>query len=241
MPPLPPPLDLLPPLLGGLGATVVLTLGGAVVALVAAFLGGLGRLSESRPVYAVATAYVEVFRGTSALVQLFWFYFALPFFGIEMSAVVAGIAVLGLNIGSYGAEVVRGAIAAVPPGQREAGLALGFGERQIRWRIVIPQAAPAMVPPAGNLFIELLKASSLASLITVHELTFQGQLLRGATLRTIEIFTLVLLVYYALAKIISWGMGRLERRLARGRDAGLEDDGGDGGGPDLARAEVAGA
>lgn len=216
---LPPPLDLLPDLLAGLGATIALTVGGAAVALVAAFVAGLGRLSRRRPARALATAYVEIFRGTSALVQLFWFYFALPFVGIRLDAMTAGILVLGLNIGSYGAEVVRGAVQAVPPGQREAGLALNFTERQIRWRIVMPQAAVAMVPPAGNLAIELLKASALASLITVHELTFQGQLLRSSNLRTIEIFTLVLLLYYALARAISWGMGRLEGRLGRGRDA----------------------
>jgi polar amino acid transport system permease protein len=205
--------------LAGVQATVLLTLGGAVVAVVCALAAGLGRLSRRAAVRAVATGYVEVFRGTSALVQLFWFYFALPFVGIRLDAITAGIVVLGLNIGSYGAEVVRGAIQAVPPGQREAGVALGFTPRQIRWRIVVPQAAVAMMPPAGNLLIELLKASALASLITVHELTFQGQLLRDATLRTLEIYAVVLLMYYALARLITWGMGRLERRLARGRDA----------------------
>lgn len=216
---LPAPLDLLPGLLDGLGATLALTAGGAVVAVLGAFAGGLGRLSRRRPVRAVATAYVEIFRGTSALVQLFWFYFALPFVGIRLSALAAGILVLGLNIGSYGAEVVRGAVQAVPPGQREAARALGFSDRQVRWRIVMPQAALAMVPPAGNLAIELLKGTALASLITVHELTFQGQLLRSATLRTVEIFALVLVIYYGLARLITFAMGRLERHLARGRDA----------------------
>jgi len=217
---MPPPLDLLPGFLPGLGATIVLTLGGIALATVCALAAGLGRLSERRWVRAAATAYVETFRGTSALVQLFWFYFALPFIGIRLGAMAAGILVLGLNIGSYGAEVVRGAIQAVPPGQRDAALALGFTERQIRWRVVIPQAAIAMVPPAGNLYIELLKATALASLITVHELTFQGQLMRSATLRTAEIFLLLLVFYYGLARLISAAMGHLEKRLSHGRDLG---------------------
>src|SRR5690606_36179784 len=118
---------------------------------------GLGRLSKVAPVRWLATAYVEKFRGTSALVQLFWVYFALPRFGVEVSATLAGVLVLGLNGGAYGAEVVRSAIQAVPPGQREAARALGFSARQIRWRLVLPQAVGPMLPPAGNLVIELLK------------------------------------------------------------------------------------
>lgn len=211
---LPAPFDLLPGLLEGLRVTVRLTLGGALVGIACAIVAGLGKRSSLSPWRWLCVAYVEVFRGTSALVQLFWFYFALPSFGIELSALTAGIAVLGLNSGAYGAEVVRGAIAGVPPGQREAGLALGFSERQIRWRIVFPQAAVLMLPPAGNLLIELLKNSALASMITLGELTFQGQILRASTLRTVEIFALILVLYFLLAQIIGYGVRRLERALA---------------------------
>src|SRR5690606_242356 len=109
------------------------------------------------PLRAVSTAYVELFRGTSVLVQLFFLYFALPHFGLRLTALSAGVAALGLNAGAYGAEVVRGAMAGVPRGQRDAAQALGFSERQIRLRILLPQALPAMLPPAGNLLIELLK------------------------------------------------------------------------------------
>lgn len=211
---LPAPLDLLPSLASGVGTTILLTAGGAALAVVLAVAAGLGRLSKRAPIRWLATTYVEVFRGTSALVQLFWVYFALPFLGVRLDAVSAGVVVLGLNIGSYGAEVVRGAVRAIPPGQREAARALGFTPRQTRWRIVIPQAFPAMIPPGGNLLIELLKASSLVSLITVGELTFQGQLLRASTLRTLEIFTCVLVLYYVLARILTVATGWLERRVA---------------------------
>ena len=144
--------------------------------------------------------------------QLFWFYFVLPLFGLQLPAMLVGIVVLGLNAGAYGAEVVRGAIRAVPPGQREAGVALNFTRGQILRRLVLPQAVPAMLPPAGNLLIELLKNTALVSLVTITDLTFRGQL-RSETLRTTEIFSLMLLMYFAVALLITAGVRLLERRL----------------------------
>jgi polar amino acid transport system permease protein len=145
-------------------------------------------------------------------------YFVLPFFGISVEPLVAGIVVLGLNIGAYGAEVVRGAIQAVPAAQWEAAAALNFSTRQTRWRIVIPQALPAMLPPAGNLLIELLKSTALVSLVTLGDLTFVAQTLRADTLRTPEIFSLVLLIYFGVALVMNYGVRRLERRLSFWRD-----------------------
>ena len=217
---MPPPFDLLPSLLNGLVVTVEITLGAAVVGLLAAFLGGLGRLSANRFVRGTARFYIDVFRGTSALVQLFWVYFALPLFGVSFEAMTAGILVLGLNVGAYGSEVVRGAIQAVPREQREAALALNLSERQAMWHIVLPQAVLPMIPPFGNLMIELLKGTSLVSLITLSELTFQGQTLRAATLRSGEIFGLILVLYFLLALAITFTAKRLENRLALGRDYG---------------------
>jgi len=232
---LPPPLDLLPILAEGLGVTLELLAGGAAVALVAGLAAGLGRslatvtwLGEPpraarigrRFAYGLSTAYVEAFRGTSALVQLFWFYFALPRLGLSLTAMGAGVLVLGLNTGAYGAEVVRGAVQAVPAGQREAARALGLSEAQILRRVVLPQAALRMVPPAGNLLIELLKNTALVSTIALTELTFRAQALRAETLRTVEIFTLTLAMYFVLAQALAWGLGRVERRLAVGRAGG---------------------
>ena len=144
--------------------------------------------------------------------QLFWFYFVLPLFGLQLPAMLVGIVVLGLNAGAYGAEVVRGAIRAVPSGQREAGVALNFTRGQILRRLVLPQAVPAMLPPAGNLLIELLKNTALVSLVTITDLTFRGQL-RSETLRTTEIFSLMLLMYFAVALLITAGVRLLERRM----------------------------
>ncbi|HVS16378.1 MAG TPA: ectoine/hydroxyectoine ABC transporter permease subunit EhuC [Thermoanaerobaculia bacterium] len=214
---LPPPLDLLPPLLDGLRLTLRLTLGGIALGTVFALAAGLARRARAAPVRALGAVYVETFRGTSALVQLFWFYFALPAIGIRLAAEPAGILVLALNAGAYGAEVVRGALEAVPRGQLEAASALGFSPRQTLWRIQLPQATLSMLPPAGNLAIELLKNTSLVSMITLSELTFQGQVLRAATLRTTEIFALLLAIYFVLAQALRAGVRALERHLGRGR------------------------
>ncbi|CUR81988.1 ectoine/hydroxyectoine ABC transporter permease subunit EhuC [Achromobacter xylosoxidans] len=205
--------ELVPPLLEGLAVTLEIMAGAVVLAVPLALVAGVGRLSTVRPVRWLASIYVEVFRGTSALVQLFWFYFVLPLFGVQLPAMLVGIVVLALNAGAYGAEVVRGAIRAVPPGQREAGVALNLTRGQIMRRIVVPQAIPAMLPPAGNLLIELLKNTALVSLITITDLTFLGQLLRSETLRTTEIFTLMLLLYFAVALLITAGVRLLERRV----------------------------
>jgi polar amino acid transport system permease protein len=217
---MPQPLDLLPALFEGLWITLIITAGGALVAAMSAFAAGLARLSRHIWVSIPALVYIDLFRGTSALVQLFWAYFALPLLGVELDAMTVGIVVLGLNIGAYGAEVVRGAIQAVPVEQHEAAIALNFSELQTMWRIILPQALLAMLPPFGNLLIELLKSTALVSLITLSDLTFQGQLLRTATLRSAEVFTLVLVLYFLVALVITYGVRWLERRLAVGRDYG---------------------
>ena len=217
---MPPPLDLLPSLSTGLLVTLQITTGAAVVALVSSFLAGLGRLSGHRTLRGVSRLYVDVFRGTSALVQLFWAYFALPLLGLRLEAVTVGILVLGLNLGSYGSEIVRSAIRNVDRSQYDAALALNLSRRQTLWRIILPQAALRMIPPFGNLFIELLKGTALVSLISLTDLTFQGQTLRTATLRSGEIFALILVLYFLLAQVIARGMRFLESRLAAGRDSG---------------------
>jgi polar amino acid transport system permease protein len=212
--------ELMTPLLRGLAVTVELTVAAAALAIVMALAAGLARMSGRRVLSWPAATYIEVFRGTSALVQLFWFYFVLPFFGIEVSAFTAGTLVLALNTGAYGAEVVRGAVLAVPRGQLDASAALNLSRVQTLWRVVLPQAIPAMLPPAGNLAIELMKNSALVSLITITELTFAAQLLRAETLRSAEIFGVVLVLYFAVALVITAGVRLLERRASRGLERG---------------------
>lgn len=206
-------LSLMPALLRGLWVTIGITVGAAVLAVPLALAAGLARMSRQPWVSWPAAIYVEVFRGTSALVQLFWFYFVLPLFGVQLPAIVVGIVVLAANAGAYGAEVVRGAVTGVVKGQREAAVALNMTSSQIMRRIILPQAIPAMLPPGGNIAIELLKNTALVSLITITDLTFRGQLLRSDTLRTTDIFVIVLLLYFAVALLITAGVRLLERRF----------------------------
>ena len=218
---MPPPLDIIPHLLEGLAITVLIAVAGCALAIVCAVLAGLGRRSRDIIVRGMATTYVEVFRGTSALVQLYWFYFALPLLlGIKLNAVFVGILVLGLNIGAYGAEIVRSAIDAVPQGQRQAAIALNLSRWQTMRYVVLPQAALLMLPPFGNLMIELLKSTALVSLITVVDVTRSGMFLRDDTHRNVEIFGMLLVIYFCLSLVITAGVRWLERRLGRGVEYG---------------------
>ena len=211
-------LDLLPPLLEGAWLTVRITAAGALLAFALALAAGLARLSPWRPVRALASVYIEVFRGTSLLVQLFWLFFVLPLppFRVELAPFTVAVLGLGLNIGAYGAEVVRAAIQAVPRSQTEASIALNMSPALRMRRIILPQAALAMLPPWGNLLIELLKGTALVSLITLGDLTFRANQLNATTFRTVEIFTLVLIIYFVLAQVIALGIRLAERRLSRG-------------------------
>lgn len=213
-------LELLPELLRGALVTLQVAGGGAVLAVVSALVAALARMYGPRPLRWLAVGYIETFRGTSALVQLFWLFFVLPHFGVTLSPMTVGILALGLNVGAYGAEVVRGAIGSVPRGQWEAATALNLGRAQALRRVILPQAFVAMIPPWGNLFIELVKATSLVSLITLSDLAFKAQQLNQNTLRTAEIFGLVMLIYLGISVLVTLCMRALERRAARGLGRG---------------------
>lgn len=206
----------LPGLLEGALVTVEITAGAAVLAVITAFIAAIAKMYGPWPVRWLAVAYIEVFRGTSALVQLFWLFFVLPHFGVRLDPLTVGIVALGLNVGAYGAEVVRGAIAAVQRGQWEAATALNMTRMTALRRIIIPQAFIAMIPPWGNLFIELLKATSLVALISISDLTFMARQMDQTTFRTIEIYTIVLVFYLAISSVITVGMRVLEDRASRG-------------------------
>lgn len=215
---MPPPLDLLPTLISGVRMTLQLTLVSAGVALVVAIIAGALRSSENPLISGIAGVYVEIFRGTSVVVQLFWIFFVLPIlpppFNVSLSPFAAGVIAFGLNLGAYGAEVVRGAIQAVPPGQTEAAIALNFTPIQRMTRIILPQAMVRIIPPFGNLLIELLKATALAGLINVQDLTWKALTLRQSVGRTTEVFILVLILYFVIAYPLTRGVRWYERRRA---------------------------
>lgn len=166
----------------------------------------------------ISAVYVEVFRGTSLLVQLFWIYFVLPLFDINLTALQAGVAAIALNYAAYGSEVVRSSIVAIPKGQTEAGIALNMTRLQRMRLVILPQAFVRMIPPFGNLLIELLKSTALVSLITLSDLTHEAVLLRKANIHdTVTIFVLLLIIYFLIAYALTLGMRWLERRVTAGR------------------------
>ena len=205
------------PLLRGAVVTVEVTLLAGILALVMAFIAAFARLSKLAVINIVARTYVEIFRGTSLLVQLFWAFFVLPLFGIEMSAMQVGVLILGLGYGAYASEVVRSSILAVSKGQSEAGIALNMPAKMIMRRVILPQALVIMLPPLGNYLIDLLKCTSLVSLITIQDLMSTAIILNNNSLRTTEIFSLVLLMYFLMAFPLSRGVKRLEKKMAAGR------------------------
>lgn len=196
-------IDYFPILMSGVGITVTVTFFGIIVAVVAATLGGLGRLSPHRWVRTIAGIYIEFFRGTSALVQMFWIFYALPLVGIEFTPIQAGVMALGLNVGAYGAEVVRAGVQSVPRGQYEAAIALNFTKLD-RFRLIIArQAIQLMMPPFNNLFISLLKGTALVSLISLADLTLRSQMLRAQTGDSLAVLGVTLLIYLALSLVIT--------------------------------------
>ncbi|RAI72473.1 ectoine/hydroxyectoine ABC transporter permease subunit EhuC [Pseudomonas fluorescens] len=198
-------------ILQGASATLQLTILSLITALVMAFIAGVSLTSENVFVRGLARTYVEVFRGTSAFVQLFVAFYVLPLVGIELSPIMAGVLALGLNGGSYAAEVVRSAIEAIGKDQRETTIALNLTKAQAMLWVILPQGIALMLPSFGNLAIEILKGTALVSLIAVPELTTQAQMVRSQTGETAYPFILLLITYLVIASLIMFLVRRLER------------------------------
>ncbi len=202
--------------LPGLWITLQVTFLSAALAFVIAFPIGVLRTHRLWIVRFLAGAYFEIFRSTSSLVFMYWIAFTVPpVFNISFQPMFAGVLALGITYGAYASEIVRGALAAVPPAQREAGIALNFTPFQRLRRIELPQAWPEMIPPFNNLLIELLKGTSLVSLIAVADMTFAGDLLRLVTNDSAPIYTLLLVLYFVLAFVLTRGMRLLERHAKK--------------------------
>lgn len=196
----------------GLWITIQLMVYSAALAAAVAFGIGLARTSRFWIVRFLSGVYVEFFRGTSALVLMFWLFFALPLLGWQLVGIWAGTLALGLSYGAYGSEIVRGAVQAVAPAQREAAIALSFTPWQRLTKVILPQAVPEMMPPFNNLLIELLKGTALASLLSIGELTFQAKLARLSTGQSAQIYGIILVLYFVVAFVLTRIMRVLERR-----------------------------
>ncbi|MEH7415745.1 amino acid ABC transporter permease [Neobacillus drentensis] len=163
----------------------------------------------------LANVYIEFFRGTPFLIQVFLLYYVGPVFGIDISATAAGIIGIGLYGGAYFAEIYRSGILSIPKGQVEAARALGIGEKAILFRIVIPQIWGLIMAPLSNQIISLVKESAILSVITVQELTFVGQRAISETYNYVEIYTMVAFLYWALVTLLANLLRGLEKYATR--------------------------
>lgn len=190
-------------------SVISLAIGLAVAGLVTA-----ARLSHFLPLRLVGTAYVSVFRGTPALIQIFLLYFGGPQVGIRLEPFAAGAIALGLNIAAYMAESIRGGILAVDRGQMEAARSLGFGQGQAMLWIVLPQAAKLMIRPLGVNAVALVKGTALVATISVVELTYTAQRFIGSTYKPFEIFAVTAVLYMVMVYGLTLVIERLDRAYA---------------------------
>jgi len=208
-------LEILPRLLGGLVVTVEATLVGFVLAVVLGLFLALARRSEnpwlSQPVGAV----VEFIRGTPLLVQLFFFFFVLPRYGLRLPAFLVGTLALGLHYATYTSEVYRAGIDAIDRGQWEAATALNFSPLRIWVGVILPQAIPPMIPALGNYLIGMFKESAQLLAITVTELMLTARVIGTETFRFLEPITLAGLLYFLISYPSALLVQRLEARYAR--------------------------
>jgi polar amino acid transport system permease protein len=202
----------------GVAVTVGFTLATVFLGLLFGLLVGLGRLSRSRLLNIPLVAYIEAFRCTPLLVQIVWFYYALPvILGIQIPAIIAAVLVLSLYTGAFYAEIFRGGIVSIERGQWDAAKALGLRPWAMMRKVILPQAIKRMIPPFMNQSITQLKNTSLVSTIAVPDLLYQGQLITADTYRPLETYTVVALIYFALLFPTTMLVQSYERRLNAAR------------------------
>jgi len=203
-------------ILAGLGITVAYTIGTIILGLIIGVAAGLMRLSRRKLVNAPLIAYIEVFRCTPLLVQIIWFYYALPVvLGIDIPATLAAVLVLSLYTGAFYAEIVRGGVLSIERGQWDAARSLGLRNSQLMRHVILPQAVRRMIPPFMNQSIIQLKNTSLVSTIAVADLLYNGQMITAATYRPLEVYTMVAVVYFIVLFPLTLAAQSVERRLAR--------------------------
>jgi cystine transport system permease protein len=200
---------------GAVSATIPLALASFALGLVIALGIALMRLSSIRAVSAVARVYISIIRGTPLLVQLFVIFYGLPSIGVLIDPWPSAIIAFALNVGGYGAEVIRASILSVPVGQWEAGHTIGMDRSQTLRRIILPQAARVSVPPLSNTFISLVKDTSLASTILVTELFQEAKRIATFSSEFMLIYIEAAAVYWVICLVLSSGQNVLEKRLDR--------------------------
>jgi len=203
----------LPLLLTGAAVTIEITALSITLGIIIGLFAGVARISSFKPIRVAAAVYVDFFRGTPLLVQIFIIYFAIPVVtGQRVDPFIAAITGCGINSGAYVAEIFRAGIESIDKGQMEAGRSLGMTWLQTMGYIIVPQAFRRVIPPLGNEFIALLKDSSLVSVIGFEELTRRGQLIIARTYGALEIWITVAVIYLIMTLTISRLVAYLEKR-----------------------------
>ena len=192
-----------------LTATIPLTIISFILGLVIALAVALARLSKNLALSNIARFYISVIRGTPLLVQLFIVFFALPEFGIRIDPFPAAVIAFSLNVGGYGAEIIRSAIQSVPKGQWEAAETIGLNYVGTLRRIILPQATRVAVPPLSNTLISLVKDTSLASTILVTELLRQAQIVAAPTFEFFALYGTAAIYYWVICLVLSFGQARV--------------------------------
>lgn len=165
----------------------------------------------------LVAAYVELIRNTPFIVQLFFIFFGLPSLGVKMSALMAAVLAMTINLTAYCIEIMRAGIEAVPPGQREAGVALGLAPVSVFIYIILPQAIATVYPALVSQIVITMLESAVVSQIAVTDLTHAGDFIQSRTYRAFETYLVIAVIYLALAMALRWAFDRAGRRLFAGR------------------------
>ncbi len=205
-----------PVLLRGFGMTILMTLIVITLSLTLAIPVALSRMSGNFLVRLVGGTYVELLRGTPLVLQLVYIYFVLPGVGIRLDGFVAALVALTLHYTAYLSEVYRAGIQSVPKGQTQAASALGMSRGQTFIRIVLPQAVRTVTPALGNYFISLFKDTALASVVTMQELLFSGQIIAARTYQYFTIYTVCMIMYFSVGYPAALFVRWLEKRTSGG-------------------------
>ncbi len=208
-------IDYGPRILVGFWLTIKIVVLAIAIGLPLGVFLALARRSRLALLRFAATAFIEVFRNTPFIIQVFLIYYVLPFYGLRLPAEQVGVLALAAFGSAYFAEVIRGGIEAMPAGQLESAHAIGMSETQAMRYVVLPQAVGVILPPLTNQMLSLIKESAILSTITVQEMTMTALRIQGETFRPFEAFIMIALLYWLLNEVVAIGMRRLERGLTR--------------------------
>jgi polar amino acid transport system permease protein len=202
------------PLLGGLRWTVMLAALAFALGLALGLVGAFARMSRFRPLRVLSSAYVDFFRTTPLLAQLWWMYYVIPFTtGITVPRFETGVIAFGLNIGAFLSEIYRAGIMSISRGQRNAALALGMTPAQVMRRVILPQAVSRVVPPMGSMWVGLFKDTAIVSVIAVPDLMHAARVVAVETYRPLEILTVTAFIYFIITYPQARGVDFLHRKF----------------------------